>query len=300
MVTLDDLLAMYLDSHSSAGHSSGTIAWYRYELTRFFEWLRASGMQRSDWLQLPVVERYLAHSRDVGNAPATVAGHYRALKGFYGWLVDRGYIAVSPLDGVKAPKVPKRQPRRADLHEYTQLIDSIGSGRWVDMRDKLIVSTLFLCGLRLGEVCRLTSADYRTPQHLLRVREGKGGHERLVPLLPAVERAFVAYLYVRPHYTTEHLFLSSNGAGRPSGVILPNGVRQMLRRRCKRAGLRLLNPHSFRHGLAMYLLNSGGDMSLVQKILGHSQITTTARHYAEWLTEGMLREFTETMGGANL
>jgi site-specific recombinase XerD len=59
----------------------------------------------------------------------------------------------------------------------------------------------------------------------------------------------------------------------------------------------MLNPHSFRHGLAMYLLNAGGDMSLVQKILGHAQITTTARHYAEWLTAGVVREYSERMHG---
>ena len=71
----------------------------------------------------------------------------------------------------------------------------------------------------------------------------------------------------------------------------------MVRRRCKTAGLRVLNPHSFRHGLAMMLLNKGGDMSLVQKVLGHSQISTTARFYAEWLNDGMAREFTEKMKG---
>jgi integrase len=72
----------------------------------------------------------------------------------------------------------------------------------------------------------------------------------------------------------------------------------MLRRRCQVAGLRMLNPHSFRHGLAMLMLNErGADMSLVQKVLGHSQISTTARHYAEWLTEGIQREFADKMRG---
>jgi integrase/recombinase XerC len=300
MVSVDELLVMYLDSHASAGHSAGTIGWYRYELQRFFAWLQACGLHRSDWLQLAVVERYLASSREAGNAPATVAGHWRALRGFFGWLAERGYIAASPLAGAKPPKVPKKAPRRAVLGEYLQLLESIPEGDWIDLRDRLIISTLFLCGVRLGECAKLTSADYRTSEHLLRVREGKGGHERLVPLLPAVERSYVAYLFVCPPWAAGPLFLSANGAREPRGVILANGIRQMLRRRCRRAGLRMLNPHSFRHGLAMHLLNSGGDMSLVQKVLGHAQITTTARHYAEWLTEGMLREFTEKMHGTGL
>ena len=72
----------------------------------------------------------------------------------------------------------------------------------------------------------------------------------------------------------------------------------MVRRRCEHAGIRHLNPHAFRHGLAMLMLNDRhADMSLVQRILGHSQITTTARHYAEWQTDSMLREFTDKMDG---
>jgi site-specific recombinase XerD len=169
--------------------------------------------------------------------------------------------------------------------------------RWVDLRDRLIVNTLFLCGLRLAECAKLVASDFRTSEHLLLVREGKGGNDRLVPLLPAVERAFVAYLWNRPACEADALLLGADGAGNPRGPITPGGIRQMVRRRCQKAEMRVLNPHSFRHGLAMHLLNKGGDMSLVQKVLGHSQISTTARHYAEWVSEGLTREFGEKMGG---
>jgi site-specific recombinase XerD len=296
----ESLLELYLAGHIAAGHSLRTVEWYRYEVGRFFSWLIAAGLHNGDWLRPEVIEAYLAHSREVdGNAPATVAGHYRALQGFCNWLVRRGYIGVSPLAQVAPPKVPKVQPRRAELAEYDRLLSSIPIAGWVELRDRLVINVLFLCGLRLAECARLTAADFRTGEHLLAVRQGKGGHDRLVPLLPAVERAFVQYLYVRPSWpATDHIFLGADGAGNARGPILPGGIRTMVKRRCRRAGLRALNPHSFRHGLAMMLLNRGGaDMSLVQKILGHSQISTTARSYAEWLTDGMLREFTEKMKG---
>lgn len=294
---VEQLLDQFLAGHLAAGHSRRTVDWYGYEVRRFFAWLLAERLHNGNWLSPEVIERYLAASRERGNQPATLAGHYRGLQGFFNWLVSRGYLAASPLANVPAPKVPKKRPRRAELEEYDRLLESIQPVRWVDLRDRLVISSLFLCGLRLAECARLQAADFRMGEHLLLVRAGKGGGDRLVPLLPALERAFVAYLFTRPAHSAPALLLGANGAGDPSGPITPGAIRQMLRRRCERAGLRVLNPHSFRHGLAMHLLNQGGDMSLVQKVLGHSQISTTARHYAEWATEGLTREFAAKMGG---
>lgn len=290
-----DLLALFCQSLAAKNRSPRTIDWYRYEIRRFFAWLAAAGLHSGNWLAPEVIERYLADARAAGNAPATVAGHYRALVGWFGWLVERGHIDASPMVKVEAPHVPSREPKRTQLEEFVQLLDGIPAGDWVNLRDRLIVQTLFLCGIRLGECTRLTAADYRTKEHLLRV-DGKTGI-RLVPLLPAVERSFVAYLYARPAAESDRLFLAATGGRGAGGPITEKGIYQMIRRHCRRAGLRNLNPHSFRHGLAMHLLNEGGDMSLVQKVLGHAQIGTTARHYADWLTEGLQREFVAKMRG---
>jgi integrase/recombinase XerC len=271
------------------------VRWYREGVNRFLVWLAASGLSNGNWLRAEVIESYLAADRST-NAPATVAGHYRSLVGWFSWLVERQYIDVSPMKPIPAPHVPASEPKRTSLDEYVILLDSIPSGDWINLRDRLIIQTFFLCGIRLGECAHLIAADYRLPQHLLRV-DGKTGL-RLVPLLPAVERAFVAYLFLRPESSVSSLFLSSTGGRNVRHEPLhEKGIYQMLRRHCQRAGLRNLNPHSFRHGLAMHLLNEGGDMSLVQKVLGHSQISTTAKHYANWLTDGLQREFVEKMRG---
>ena len=294
---VSELIQNFQTTHIAAGHSRQTIAWYGESLTAFFKWLQAEDLHRGDWLRRDVVEAYLAHAKANGNAPATVAGKFRALHGFFGWLTEREYITVSPLAGMKPPHVPRKPPRRGAVSEFDQLIAAIGQESWVDLRDRLIVNVLFLCGLRRTECARLVREDFLIGEHLLWVRDGKGGRDRFVPLLPSVERAFIAYLYERPAHPSERLFLGTDGGGKPVGELLSGGIYQMVRRRCKAAGMRRVNPHAWRHGLAMHLLNKGGDMSLVQKILGHSQISTTAKHYAEWLTDGMQREFAGKMGG---
>ena len=291
------LLDLFCQSMTAQNKSARTVQWYRESITAFLRWLEASGLHNGNWLEASVIERYLAERRASGNAPATVATHYRSLVGFFGWLVRRRYLAQSPMADVSPPKVPRREPKRTTFDAYTHLLDSIPVGDWIDLRDRLIVSTLFLTGIRLGECAHLCAADYRTAEHLLRV-DGKTG-VRLVPLLTPVERALVAYLFMRPASACDALFLAADGARRPRAERLSEkGIYQMLRRRCRAAGVEAMNPHSFRHGLAMYLLNQGGDMSLVQKVLGHAQIGTTSKHYAEWLTEGLVSEFAAKMKGA--
>ncbi len=295
-MTVRELFELYATWHRAAGHTERTIEYYWYELTRFLSWIEANGLQR-DWCKPAVFIRYLADAAKQGDAPATVAGHYRGLRGFFGWLEQEKYLERSPMAEIKPPKVPKSEPKRATLREVDALVESIPEGDWIDLRDRLLVLTMFLGGLRLGECARMAAADYRTAEDLVIVRHGKTG-ARVVPMLPAVKRAFVAYMFCRPAWPEDELFLAADGARNACGVILEKGIYQMVRRRCKRAGLRNLNPHSFRHGLAMHLLNEGGDMSLVQKVLGHAQISTTAKHYAEWATDGMQREFAQRMRGA--
>jgi site-specific recombinase XerD len=294
---MTDLTGEFLTHHQAQGHSPGTVEWYSGQLTRFFRWLTDNELQHRDWLQTAVLESYIASSMAGGNSPVTAAGHYRALSGFFAWLLARNLIEKNPMDDVRKPKQPRKVPRRTGLDGYTMLVDSIKVDTWIGQRDRLIVSVLFLCGLRRGEVAHLEAGDFQMAAHLLHVRAGKGERDRFVPMLPAVERAFVAYIFSRPASQTNALFLAANGHNAPNGMgITAGAIYQMLRRRCRSAGLPVMNPHSFRHGMAMHLLNEGGDMSLTQRILGHSQITTTANIYAEWLTGPLAAEFTKRMG----
>ena len=154
-MNVETLLDLFLAGHESAGHSSKTIGWYRYEIRRFLGWLVANQLHNGNWLKPEIIERYLAASRRDGNEQATVAGHYRALRGFFAWLVRRGHIDRSPLEDVPAPKVQKKEPKRAVLSEYAALLDSIRTDSWIGARDRLNVTTLFLCGVRRGECANL-------------------------------------------------------------------------------------------------------------------------------------------------
>lgn len=285
-----DLIHGFLDARRAEGLSAATIQWYADHLSVYYRWL--AGQAAPDILARQTIAAYYAH-RTAQVAPETVDGDHRTLRIFYRWLVSEGHITASPVDAIKRQPAKRKIQRRAELDEFRQLIDSIAPTTWVDLRDRLLIHLLFLCGLRVGEAIGCNAAAFDVRTKLVTVT-GKTG-ARLVPLLPPVVESFVAYVYARPPAEASALFLSARGDLSPRGVLTANGVRQMLRRRCQAAGVDYINPHAFRHGLAMYLLNKGGDMSLVQRVLGHSRITTTAEHYARWLTDDLSREFAERM-----
>lgn len=276
-----------------------TLDWYAIQIRAFHTWLTeqiaAGNIPADDWLQPTTFEKYYVYLSNApdgdppgrGLQPASVSGAHRALNVFLSWLCNRKrngkpLLEWNPLTEVEAPHVPKRQPRRTTPEEYEQLIAAIPlAHNWVDARDYLLVNTLYLCGIRVAELCRLHIEDYDVRNRLLIVRK-KGGDDHLVPLLDPVLRAFVAYLYVRPAWSDTRVFLASDGRMGVDGVLSTNGVRQRLTQLCERAGVERLTPHKFRHGLARYMLDKGADMKLIQRILGHQRMSTTADIYALW------------------
>jgi integrase/recombinase XerC len=183
------------------------------------------------------------------------------------------------------------------LAELDALLATCGTD-WLGCRDRLILLLLFYSGLRLGELAALRVADVDASRLEVTVHHGKGDKSRVVPTAPDVRAALTAYLFQRPRHD-EALWLASDGYGGVTGVLTPEGVRQMLFRRCKRAGLPRLNPHRFRHGFAMWLLNSGARLTTVSAAMGHSDPAITSQVYAHTTITTVRKEYDEALATLN-
>ena len=154
-------------------------------------------------------------------------------------------------------------------------------------RDVALFTLLYGCGLRIAEALAL---DLRDAAPLpggaaaLRVR-GKGGKERLVPVLPAVREAIAAYLpYRGGAEPDEALFIGARGAR-----LDPAVAQRSLREWRRLAGLpEHATPHALRHSFATHLLAGGADLRAIQELLGHASLSTTQR-YTSVDAEGLLR-----------
>lgn len=279
-----------------------TIHWYRDQITSFITYYPDKDIRA---VSAADIQEYLVHERRRGLASSSVSARYRALQAFFNWVEDHHDPDISTPSPFghgrkKAVRKPKASTKPIDYvryEEFTALLASIPDGpdaTWLDLRDRCLVLILFWSGLRLGEVAALHVRDIDLRNGVLTVRNGKGDKGRIVPTAAELSSALLEYLVARPQWHGPELWLSAGKNGIDlGGVLKPEGIRQILKRRCKRARMRYIHPHAWRHGFAMAMLNHGADMSSIANMLGHASEAVTASIYAHWLVEGIKREYNE-------
>jgi integrase/recombinase XerC len=179
----------------------------------------------------------------------------------------------------RSPKFQKKLPRPLAEDAARDMLDRVevqASAPWVAARDVAVVTLLYGLGLRISEALALTGADAPLPE-VLRIR-GKGGKERVVPVLPAARHAVDDYLALSPHGTTENAPLFRGVRG---GALTPRAIQKVMEQARLQLGLpSSATPHALRHSFATHLLNSGGDLRAIQELLGHASLSTTQAYTA--------------------
>lgn len=302
---------IFLTFKRGEGLTRRSLEWYAGALNQFCAWVAGRG----DWPLLATgpggpslaairpldIAEWLIHQQDRGLSGMTVEGNYRALLGFFNWCEDAPDAGRSPSPmghghhkTVKRPKTDEPSLDFVTFEEYALLTSSIDFSSWIDYRDWSMIGVMFWCGVRRGELLAMQLGDINFTRHEIRIRHSKGRKARIIFLLDDLFAGIHRYLELRPKWqggpegTPLWLAFDKARVG-IAGALSTTGLRLMLLRRCKRAGVRFLNPHLFRHGFAMTYLNHGADLKAVGTLLGHSSYKTTEKHYAQWI-DGPLRE----------
>ena len=224
----------------------------------------------------------------------TLLAYYRALSAFFNWAEtsDEAGNLPGPLGHghnkkVKPPKLSKRLARVADAADLTRLIDSIpAAGTWLDLRDLAILKLFRDTGLRVGELTALRVADIDLGEREAFIAGGKGDKDRFVFFTEETAAALRKYLFVLHIQFGESrpcLFCSAanqHGELRARSLTV-SGVTQLIKRRCKAAGIAAINPHSIRHLFCDKALNDDNiPLETVSKLAGHASQEFTERVYA--------------------
>lgn len=202
--------------------------------------------------------------------PSTVQTHWRHLSGFFAWLHSEGDIQTNPLISIPKPIVPPIDIPVLTPQEVKKLLDTCRGKTAEDRRDFALLSIMLDTGLRLAEISGLTMVDIGD-DFTLRVF-GKGRKWRTVALGDIASQALDRWLRIRKS-ESEHVWTGLRGN------LSPNGVRQVVRRRGRQAGLRL-HPHLLRHTFVDNWLRNGGSEVDLARLAGWTS-TAMANRYAQ-------------------
>ncbi len=262
-------------------YSSHTAAAYENDISDFLKFYEnfngappfPKDMSRADTI---CFRSFLADRQRRGLSHKSTARALSSLRGFYKFLAKKYDVKNDAIGLISSPKVPRKLSKAIDpidvehMHSAIKEIDA--TEPWIAARDWALVVLLFGCGLRISEALSLRNTDARGHPSVLRII-GKGGKERLVPVLPIVWTAIDKYIKLRPfgNALNDELFRSVRGL--PMSARMAEKVVENLRNYLQLPDY--VTPHALRHTFATALLAGGADLRSLQELLGHSSLSTT-------------------------
>lgn len=282
---LTHALASWLD-HCRAlnGAAGNTIKAYQADVMGFLAFMTLhhgaqQGLGPLSKITLTDMRSWMASERGRGVGARSLARQLSAVKTFYRWLSEREGFEPTAVLSTRSPKFTKKLPRPLAEDAATAMIETVelqATDAWVAARDSAVVTLLYGCGLRISEALGLTGADVPLPP-VLRIT-GKGGKERIVPVIDAARAAVQAYLQLCPHPMAPDAPLFRGIRG---GALNPRVVQKVMEKSRLQLGLPAsATPHAMRHSFATHLLDAGGDLRAIQELLGHASLSTTQAYTA--------------------
>jgi integrase/recombinase XerD len=260
------------------GLSKNTVESYYMDLKGFFNYLAASqplNLSTSAFTREDIVN-YMGKLKDDRRSTASICRFISSIKGFCKFLIIEKIIHEDPTETLRLPKQWERLPKALSMEDIKKLLD-IGiqpsTFKPLFIRDSAMLELLYSSGLRVSEIISIKVNDLNLMGGFLRVM-GKGSKERVVPMNNRAVKKIKKYMNdVRQNLLksrqSPYLFLTNRG--------MPM-TRQRFWQALKRFGDMVdlkLTPHTIRHSFATHLLEGGADLRSVQKMLGHSDISTT-------------------------
>ena len=220
------------------------------------------------------LRQQLATRRAQGLSNASAARELSALKGFLAFARAQTDGAESSAPRVRGPRLKKGLPRPVTPDEAVNLADLVAGSAgedWIGARDRAVLLLMYGAGLRIAEALSLTGGDLPLGETL--TVTGKGGKQRVVPLIPLARAAVADYANKSPWPLERDapLFRGAKGGALGQGMVQKATARARIA-----LGLpATATPHALRHSFATHLLGAGADLRSLQELLGHASLGST-------------------------
>ena len=259
------------------GLSKNSLSAYRRDLTLFANWLELDSEGTKSIYQVIEADlsAYMASKRD--DKASTANRRLTVFKRFYRYALRQHLVEQDPCLKLRAAKQAQRFPKVLSEEQITTLLNTPDTAEALGLRDRTMLELMYASGLRVSEIVSLKTVALGLNEGVVRVVNGKGGKERLVPFGAEAGEWLRRYLQEARHVLLEGKTCQEVFVGRHTGSGLTRqAFWSIIKRYAQLADIKVpLSPHTLRHAFATHLLNHGADLRVVQLLLGHADISTT-------------------------
>ncbi len=262
----------------SEGLAQNTVNSYCSDLSHFIDFVRTKALSPAE-VDIYVLTDYLESCRGGEYSPRTISRRLATLNRFFAFLKKNQKIDANPVEKLERPQDKRQFPNYLDEEEVKQLLTAPRSDEDdVELRDRALLETLYGAGLRASEAAELCNENVDCERGEIRVT-GKGDKQRLVPLGRQALNWLQEYFdKVRkqwdPAGKSNRVFITPEAK-----ALTRQQIWQVVKKYAARVGLTDVSPHTLRDSFATHMLTRGADLRSLQKMLGHSDLRTTADIY---------------------
>jgi integrase/recombinase XerC len=218
---------------------------------------------------------FMARRRKGGVESRTLARQLSAIRSFFRFAERNDFFKNAALSSLRSPKIPHAVPKPLSIAAaakvaHADVMSTDATPKWVEARDRAVLTLLYACGLRISEAIGLTLQQSKASPLIIK---GKGGKTRIAPVLPRVREVLDGYITLCPFplKPNEPMFRGVRG-----GPLNARNIQLLIE--TMRGALNLpdtATPHALRHSFATHLLGNGADLRVIQELLGHASLSST-------------------------
>lgn len=272
------------------GLSVKTIKNRKFEIGKFLDFLYTAGVKEISGVNRMVIKQYLAFKSSQNLSRSSIRAFYFCVSSFITFCEKERYLPKNIMEGLEPPKIEQRQVNALTYEEVIKLLNSYTTQSFKQLRGKTAIALLADTGVRSNELLNIKLDHIQ--QDSIFIEKAKGNKQRTVYLSALSTQILSKYLRRPQDYFTDHalideeyLFVSST-VGRQ---LTYAGLYQIIKFAEKKAGLKDVRPHKFRHFYAVQSLSNGLDLFFVQRVLGHKSVSTTAKVYLGSMQEAEVK-----------
>lgn len=251
--------------------SQNTIKAYQNDLNKLEAYLIKQGIENVTRITETSLNSYVLSLERDNLSAATVSRHIASIKAFLLYLLRKGDILGDPSERIRPPRVMKKSPSVIKEDKIIALLNQPDINTSKGSRDKAMLELLYATGIKVSELINIKLSDVNLSGKYITCGDR---HERSIPFGNAAKDSLSLYLDVRnklfDKIDSEYLFLNNQGE-----QLSRQGFWKILKGYAKELGIEAINPNMIRHSFAAHMIENGADIGVVQKFLGHTDISTT-------------------------